>query len=76
MVARNDDLLQQDVVLWSCFGLTHNPRVEDWPVMPVEIMELHISPVDFFTGNPAIDVPSGKDTTSELTSGCCTRPKL
>ncbi|EEY14160.1 copper amine oxidase [Verticillium alfalfae VaMs.102] len=33
MVARNDDLLQQDVVLWSCFGLTHNPRVEDWPVM-------------------------------------------
>ncbi|EGY18217.1 hypothetical protein VD0002_g3866 [Verticillium dahliae] len=76
MVARNDDLLQQDVVLWSCFGLTHNPRVEDWPVMPVEIMELHISPVDFFTANPAINVPSGKDTTSELTSGCCTRPKL
>jgi primary-amine oxidase len=24
-----------DVVVWSCFGLTHNPRVEDWPVMQV-----------------------------------------
>lgn len=33
MVARNDDLLQEDIVVWSCFGLTHNPRVEDWPVM-------------------------------------------
>jgi len=32
-VARNDDTLQTDVVVWSVFGLTHNPRVEDWPVM-------------------------------------------
>ncbi|KAH7359412.1 copper amine oxidase [Plectosphaerella cucumerina] len=76
MVARNDDLLQEDVVLWSCFGLTHNPRVEDWPVMPVEIMELHISPVDFFTENPAIDVPSSKNNESKLTNGCCAQPKL
>jgi primary-amine oxidase len=32
---RNDDVLQKDVVVWSVFGLTHNPRVEDWPVMYV-----------------------------------------
>lgn len=31
--ARNDHVVNEDVVLWSCFGLTHNPRVEDWPVM-------------------------------------------
>lgn len=31
--ARNDDVLQKDVVVWSVFGLTHNPRVEDWPIM-------------------------------------------
>lgn len=31
--ARNDDVLQSDVVVWSVFGLTHNPRIEDWPVM-------------------------------------------
>ncbi|KAK1851036.1 copper amine oxidase [Colletotrichum chrysophilum] len=30
---RNEDVLNQDVVLWSVFGLTHNPRIEDWPVM-------------------------------------------
>lgn len=33
MAARQDDVHQQDVVVWSCFGLTHNPRSEDWPVM-------------------------------------------
>lgn len=31
--ARNDDVLDEDIVVWSVFGLTHNPRVEDWPVM-------------------------------------------
>lgn len=31
--ARNDTVEDEDLVLWSVFGLTHNPRVEDWPVM-------------------------------------------
>ena len=31
--ARKEEVLQTDVVVWSVFGLTHNPRVEDWPVM-------------------------------------------
>ncbi|KAF4458210.1 copper amine oxidase 1, partial [Fusarium albosuccineum] len=62
--ARNDNTLNDDVVLWSCFGLTHNPRVEDWPVMPVEILQVSLTPSDFFTQNPAIDVPSDKDVGS------------
>ncbi|KAI9831230.1 MAG: hypothetical protein M1819_005158 [Sarea resinae] len=33
MVARQDNVEDADVVVWSVFGLTHNPRVEDWPVM-------------------------------------------
>ncbi|CRK35304.1 hypothetical protein BN1723_004092 [Verticillium longisporum] len=66
---RNDDVLNEDVVVWSVFGLTHNPRIEDWPVMPVEIMQLHITPSDFFTRNPAIDVPSDKDFGSKPTEG-------
>ncbi|KAG5792172.1 hypothetical protein H9Q69_008761 [Fusarium xylarioides] len=65
---RNDDVFQQDIVLWSVFGLTHNPRVEDWPVMPFEILDLHIKPADFFTANPAIDVPGRKNFTSQLTN--------
>lgn len=38
------------------------------------MLQLHITPSDFFTGNPALDVPSNKDIGSQLTSGnqsCC-----
>jgi primary-amine oxidase len=31
--SRNDPVENTDVVVWNVFGLTHNPRVEDWPVM-------------------------------------------
>ncbi|KAL2410489.1 Copper amine oxidase 1 [Exophiala dermatitidis] len=46
----------QDIVVWHTFGSTHNPRVEDWPVMPCEKMQVGLKPVNFFTANPAIDV--------------------
>ncbi|OAP65649.1 copper amine oxidase 1 [Fonsecaea erecta] len=68
-VKRDEVVEDEDVVVWNVFGLTHNPRVEDWPVMPVEIHQLHIKPTDFFTENPAIDVPSTKNEASVLTNG-------
>jgi primary-amine oxidase len=46
-----------DVVLWHTFGLTHIPRPEDWPVMPVEYTGFSLIPVGFFDRNPALDVP-------------------
>ena len=46
-----------DVVLWHTFGVTHLPRPEDWPVMPVEYCGFHLMPVGFFDRNPALDVP-------------------
>ncbi|KAI2632876.1 copper amine oxidase 1 [Xylaria nigripes] len=81
MVARGDWFLdapsessekgqRSSPVVWSVFGLTHNPRIEDWPVMPVEIHQVHIRPSDFFTCNPALDMPSRKDEASVLVS-CC-----
>lgn len=33
MVSRGENVDNDDIVVWSVFGLTHNPRVEDWPVM-------------------------------------------
>lgn len=79
-VARGEDLLVEDgddVVVWNVFGLTHNPRVEDWPVMPCEVHQLHITPSDFFERNPAIDVPGRKNNSSVLVDGkvesCCTQ---
>jgi hypothetical protein len=39
---------------------------------PVEIHELTIKPVDFFTANPALDVPSTRNLTSKLADlKCC-----
>ena len=71
-IARDDDVENTDVVLWSVFGLTHNPRVEDWPVMPMEKHEMHFTPADFFTHNPALDVPGNKNPSSVLTdNGDC-----
>jgi hypothetical protein len=39
---------------------------------PSEIHTLHIKPVDFFDGNPALDVPGTKNSTSvRSASSCC-----
>lgn len=55
--SRNEDVRNQDLVLWHTFGMTHNPRVEEFPVMPVEVITVSLKPADFFTKNPALDVP-------------------
>ncbi|TDC93502.1 primary-amine oxidase [Saccharopolyspora aridisoli] len=47
----------EDIVLWHTFGLTHFPRPEDWPVMPVDYTGFTLEPVGFFDRNPALDVP-------------------
>jgi primary-amine oxidase len=50
-------LVGTDIVLWHTFGVTHIPRPEDWPVMPVEYAGFSLVPVGFFDRNPALDVP-------------------
>ena len=46
-----------DLVLWYNLGVTHIPRAEDWPVMPVERAGFMLVPVNFFDRNPTMDVP-------------------
>jgi primary-amine oxidase len=55
--AADRPLVDTDVVLWHTFGVTHVPRPEDFPVMPVECTGFHLIPVGFFERNPALDVP-------------------
>jgi len=50
-------LVDTDIVAWHTFGVSHSPRPEDWPVMPVEYCGFHLIPVGFFDANPALDVP-------------------
>jgi primary-amine oxidase len=43
-------------VLWYTFGIHHVPRIEDWPIMPVDTVSFWLKPVGFFDHNPALDV--------------------
>ncbi|WVQ81728.1 hypothetical protein IAT38_003853 [Cryptococcus sp. DSM 104549] len=63
-VARKDNVDNEDIVCWPCFGVTHVSRPEDWPIMPVEILRVHLKPSGFFDRNPGLDVPSSADTKS------------
>eukprot|EP00386_Alphamonas_edax_P011931 GDKI01037483.1.p1 GENE.GDKI01037483.1~~GDKI01037483.1.p1 ORF type:complete len:685 (-),score=249.03 GDKI01037483.1:774-2828(-) len=55
-----------DIVVWHTFGVLHVPRIEDFPVMPVEITGFELKPFGFFDMNPTLDLPLGKDTTCGL----------
>ncbi|NAZ74250.1 primary-amine oxidase [Kineococcus sp. T13] len=56
-VAADRDIDGADLVVWHTFGLTHVPRPEDWPIMPVDYTGFKLKPVGFFDRNPALDVP-------------------
>ncbi len=47
----------RDIVLWYTLGITHNPRPEDWPVMPTYPAGFKLVPWGFFSKNPAMDLP-------------------
>ncbi|KAH8668122.1 copper amine oxidase [Tricladium varicosporioides] len=55
--ARGDSVENEDIVVWHSICLTHNPRTEDYPVMPCDTMVVSLKPSGFFEGNPALDVP-------------------
>jgi primary-amine oxidase len=55
--AADRSLVGTDIVAWHTFGVTHSPRPEDWPVMPVEYCGFHLVAVGFFNRNPSLDVP-------------------
>jgi primary-amine oxidase len=55
--ANDESLANQDVVVWYTLGITHIPRPEEWPVMPVTHVGFKLIPGGFFTRNPALDVP-------------------
>ncbi|KAL7269351.1 peroxisomal copper amine oxidase [Rhizina undulata] len=53
----------EDLVLWHTFGLTHFPAPEDFPIMPAEPMTVLLRPRHFFKRNPALDVPPSYSVT-------------
>ncbi|UZX03239.1 primary-amine oxidase [Arthrobacter sp. CDRTa11] len=66
-IAQDRDIDGQDIVLWHTFGLTHFPRVEDWPIMPVDTVGFKLRPEGFFGRSPVLDVPAN----ASQASGTC-----
>jgi primary-amine oxidase len=58
--AADRSLDNQDVVLWYTVGITHVPRVEDWPIMNTHRAGFTLMPAGFFSKNPGLDVPETK----------------
>jgi primary-amine oxidase len=65
----NRDIDGQDIVVWHTFGLTHFPRSEDWPVMPVDTAGFKLKPDGFFDRNPTLNV-----STTSKDGGKCGSP--
>ncbi|ERS96171.1 hypothetical protein HMPREF1624_07707 [Sporothrix schenckii ATCC 58251] len=65
--ARPDNVENTDIVVWHTFGLTHNPRPEDFPVMPAEHISVRLQPDGFFEKNPALDVPQSNQAFNQST---------
>ncbi|KAI0288584.1 peroxisomal copper amine oxidase [Russula brevipes] len=59
-----ENIENEDVLVYVTIGTTHIPRPEDWPVMPVDHVRLTLKPNSFFSANPSLDVPGGKDEES------------
>ncbi|WP_169304053.1 primary-amine oxidase [Arthrobacter sp. CAU 1506] len=57
-IAGNRDIDGRDLVVWHSFGLTHFPRPEDWPIMPVDTTGFSLKPHGFFDTNPTLNIPS------------------
>lgn len=47
----------EDLVLWYTVGVTHNPRPEEWPVMPKHRTGFMLMPNGFFGENPTLNLP-------------------
>jgi len=69
-IADDESLENTDLVLWYVFGIHHITRVEDWPIMPADIVSFWLKPFGFFDQNPSIDVaPTEKADGSHCHTG-------
>ncbi|KAK2464894.1 hypothetical protein APHAL10511_002970 [Amanita phalloides] len=59
----------EDILVFVTIGTTHIPRPEDWPVMPVDHVNVMFKPNSFFDKNPSMDVPGANDQNSVLVDG-------
>ncbi len=56
-VSDDENLENTDLVMWYVFGIHHITRMEEWPIMAVDVVSFWLKPSGFFDQNPSIDVP-------------------
>ena len=52
--ARDGAIYDKDIVVWYSLGMTHFPRVEDYPIMSSDRLTVTFRPDGFFTRNRAL----------------------
>jgi primary-amine oxidase len=63
-------------VLWFCYGLTHLPRMEDWPVMPCEYVGFRLQPHNFFDRSPCVGPVDSDGATATCDGVACEDGKM
>ena len=56
-VAQQVNIDGRDLVVWYTVGMTHEPTIEQFPVMPRETVGFSLHPHGFFDRNPTTDLP-------------------
>ncbi|MGM0717598.1 MAG: primary-amine oxidase [Halobacteriota archaeon] len=56
-VEQDRSLEGEDLVVWYTLGKNHVTRPEDWPVLPVQMANVKLTPDNFFDRSAALDVP-------------------
>ena len=59
--AANRSIENTVLSVWYTVGVMHNPRLEDWPVMPVKHAGFMMRPWNYFEVNPSLDVPPSEN---------------
>ncbi|MES2503530.1 MAG: hypothetical protein V4534_01500 [Myxococcota bacterium] len=50
--ARNESIVNKDLVVWYTLGVTHLPVLEDWPIMPRHQAGFTLKPMNFLNEAP------------------------
>jgi primary-amine oxidase len=58
-VKDNEDVAEQDIVVWYTMGFRHVTRPEDFPILPTFWHEMTLRPVFFFDMDPSMTFNSG-----------------
>ncbi len=54
-------IYDRDIVVWCSLGMTHFPRIENYPIMSNDRLSVAFRPDGFFSRNPALDLGQVSD---------------